>query len=108
VSHPSVYFRKKIFVNGAVTEANLRVLFDDGVAVFVNGAQVFARNVGKGLVHDKYASAGTENELAADSIPTGVFVQGENTLAVVVKQTGATSPDLSFDLELQLGVVTGP
>ncbi|WP_257458983.1 galactose oxidase-like domain-containing protein [Archangium lipolyticum] len=107
VSQPSVYFRKKILVNGAVTEASLRVLFDDGVAVFVNGTQVFTRNVGKGLAHDRYASAGTENELVADSIPAGVFVQGENTLAVVVKQTGATSPDLSFDLELRLGIVTG-
>ncbi|PTL76930.1 galactose oxidase-like domain-containing protein [Vitiosangium sp. GDMCC 1.1324] len=107
-SQPSVYFRKKITVNGIVTQANLRVLFDDGFAVFVNGTQVFARNVDKGLAHDKYASAGTENELVAGTIPTNVFVQGENTLAVVVKQTGATSPDLSFDLELQLGVVQGP
>jgi hypothetical protein len=104
----SVYFRKKFTVNGTVTQAQLRVLFDDGIAVFVNGAQVFGRNVDRGLAHDKYASAGTENELAAGTLPTGVFVQGENTLAVVVKQSGGTSPDLTFDLELQLGVVPTP
>lgn len=104
-SQTSVYFRKKITLTGSVTEANLRVLFDDGFAVFVNGTQVFSRNVDKGLAHEKYASAGTENELVSGSIPTAVFVQGENTIAVIVKQTGATSPDLSFDLELQLGVV---
>jgi galactose oxidase len=107
-SQSSVYFRKKITLNGSVTEANLRVLFDDGFAVFVNGTQVFARNVDKGLAHDKYASAGTENELVSGTIPTGAFVNGENTIAVIVKQTGATSPDLTFDLELQLGVVQGP
>ena len=107
-SQSSVYFRKKITLNGSVTQANLRVLFDDGFAVFVNGTQVFAKNVDKGLAHDKYATAGTENELVAGTIPTAAFVQGENTIAVIVKQTGATSPDLSFDLELQLGVVQGP
>lgn len=104
-SQSSVYFRKKIVVNGAVSEANLRVLFDDGIAVWVNGTLVFSRNVDKGTAHDKYASAGTENELAAGTIPAGVFVHGENTLAVVVKQTGGSSPDLTFDLELQLGVI---
>ena len=107
-SQASVYFRKKITVNGIVTQANLRVLFDDGIAVFVNGTQVFGRNVDKGVAHDKYASAGAENELASGTLPTGVFVPGENTLSVVVKQTGATSPDLTFDLELQLGVVPRP
>ena len=107
-SQSSVYFRKTITVNGTVTQANLRVLFDDGLAVFVNGTQVFARNVDKGLAHDKYASAGTENELVTGTIPASAFVPGANTIAVVVKQTGGTSPDLTFDLELQLGVVSGP
>jgi galactose oxidase len=107
-SQSSVYFRRTITVNGTVTEANLRVLFDDGFAVFVNGTQVFARNVDKGVAHHTYASDGTENELVAGSIPASAFVQGTNTIAVVVKQTGGTSPDLTFDLELQLGVVSGP
>jgi hypothetical protein len=107
-SQSSVYFRKKITVEGTVTQANLRVLFDDGIAVYVNGTQVFGRNVAKGVTHEKYASAGAENDLAADTLPTGVFVQGENTIAVVVKQTGGTSPDLTFDLELQLGIVPKP
>ena len=101
----SVYFRKKFIVSGAITEANLNVLFDDGIAVFINGTQVFARNVEKGLGHERYASSSTENELAGGIIPPKVFVQGENTLAVMVKQAGATSPDLSFDLELQLDFV---
>ncbi len=104
-SQTSVYFRKKIIVDGTVSEANLRVLFDDGFAVWVNGTLVFARNVDRGTAHDKYASDGTENELVAGTIPAGAFVDGENTIAVVVKQTGATSPDLTFDLELQLGVI---
>jgi hypothetical protein len=104
-SQSSVYFRKRITVDGTVTEAQLRVLFDDGIAVWVNGTQVFGKNVDKGVAHEKYASAGTENELATGTIPASLFVQGENTIAVVVKQTGGTSPDLTFDLELQLGLI---
>ncbi|WP_245919099.1 galactose oxidase-like domain-containing protein [Melittangium boletus] len=104
----SVYFRKKLLVNGAITDAHLNVLFDDGIAVFINGTQVFSRNMEKGFEHEKYASSSTENELAGGAIPAKVFVQGENTLAVMVKQAGATSPDLSFDLELQLGFVPNP
>lgn len=101
-SQTSVYFRKTITVNGPVAQANLRVLFDDGFVVFVNGRQVFSRNVDKGYEHFRYATASTENEQVSGTLPTDAFVQGENTIAVIVKQNGGTSPDLSFDLELQL------
>lgn len=104
----SYYFRKTFTVDGPVLEAHLRVLFDDGLAVYLNGAQVFARNVDKGTAHDKYASASTENELDSGPLPPSLFVPGENILAVVVKQNGPTSPDLSFDLELQLGFSLKP
>ena len=104
----SVYFRKKFTVVGRVTEAQLNVLFDDGIVVYVNGTQVFARNVERGTSHEKYATTSTENELAREVIPGTAFVQGENTIAVMVKQAGASSPDLSFDLELQLDLVPQP
>ncbi|MDC0708229.1 DUF1929 domain-containing protein [Stigmatella sp. ncwal1] len=104
-ARPSTYFRKKIHLSGPVTSASLELLFEDGVAVFVNGTQVFTRNVGR-MAHTKYATGSLENaretvELVLEPNP---FVQGENTLAVVVKQVGATSPDLSFDLALDVGV----
>jgi hypothetical protein len=35
-------------------------------------------------------------------IPGGAFVQGANLVAVMVKQIGATSPDLLFGLQLRL------
>ncbi|MFP2907052.1 hypothetical protein ACLESD_18795 [Pyxidicoccus sp. 3LFB2] len=34
------------------------------------------------------------------ALPSGTFVQGENSLAVMVKQHGRTSPEVSFDLQL--------
>ena len=107
-AQPSVYFRKTFLVEGTVLEADLDVLYDDGLAVFLNGTQVFTRNVDKGTAHEKYATASVENALASGPLPPSLFVPGENTLAVVVKQNGAGSPDLSFDLELRLGVALTP
>lgn len=104
-SQTSVYFRKKLTVSGPVTSASLSVLYDDGIVVYVNGTPVLSRNVATpGTAHAKYANAGAENASATESLPPDVFVQGENTLGVMVKQVGATSPDLSFDLSLALDV----
>jgi galactose oxidase len=104
-SQTSVYFRKKVTVSGTVTSATLSVLYDDGLVVYVNGAPVLYRNVdANATAHAKYANAGTENASATMALAPGVFVQGENTVAVMVKQVGATSPDLTFDLSLELGL----
>jgi hypothetical protein len=108
VSQPSVYFRKKIHLPGAVTFARLRVLFDDGVVVFVNGTQVFSRNV-PSVAHGKYASASEENREDTAELPLSPnpFVHGDNVIGVMVKQNGRTSPDLSFDLSLEVDVMPG-
>ncbi|WP_241759549.1 polysaccharide deacetylase family protein [Pyxidicoccus parkwayensis] len=100
-SQSSVYFRKKVTL-GAVSAASLRVKYDDGVAVYVNGTLVYSVNMANGLGHSTYASASTENAVSIASISPAAFVAGENTIAVMVKQVGPTSPDLSFDLELSV------
>ncbi|MCP3141916.1 DUF1929 domain-containing protein [Pyxidicoccus sp. QH1ED-7-1] len=108
-SQTSVYFRKKFTVTGAVTSATLRALYDDGVLVYLNGTQVMLRNMhATSLGHTRYATGGAENDVATEVLSPGLFVQGENTLAVMVKQVGSSSPDLSFDLSLELGVSVPP
>ncbi|SEU29373.1 galactose oxidase-like domain-containing protein [Stigmatella erecta] len=106
-ARPSTYFRKKLQLSGPVSSATLELLFEDGIAVFVNGTQVFSRNIGR-LAHAKYATGSLENarETVDLVLQPNPFVVGENTLAVVVKQVGATSPDLSFDLALDVGIQT--
>ena len=104
VAQPSVYFRRKLVLNGAPTAARVRVLFDDGFALWVNGRQVASRNVSS-TAHSAYATGGGENTLVQVDLDASAFVAGENTLAVVIKQGGPTSSDVSFDLELTL---TGP
>ncbi|XXF80125.1 polysaccharide deacetylase family protein [Myxococcaceae bacterium GXIMD 01537] len=98
-SQSSVYFRRKVTL-GTVSAATLRVRYDDGVAVYVNGTLVFSANMANGLGHSTFASASTENATSTATIAPSAFVAGENTIAVMVKQVGPTSPDLSFDLEL--------
>lgn len=101
-AQPSVYFRRKFTVHGMVEQATLQVIHDDGVAVFLNGTQVFSRYVGS-TAHGAYASGtSADNTLSTTTIPGSRFMMGDNTLAVMVKQANATSSDLSFDLELKV------
>jgi len=101
-SQPTVYFRKKVELAALPAAATITALFDDGVAVWVNGTLVFSRNVSRGLAHSASASASTENAVATEAIAVAPFVVGENVVTAVVKQLGPTSPDLSFDLELEV------
>lgn len=98
----SVYFRRVLTLPGQPTAANLKLKFDDGFAVWVNGALVAQANVERGLDHEVYASATAENVTASESLPPEAFVPGDNLVAVMIKQLGPTSNDLSFDLELQM------
>ncbi|NMO15458.1 DUF1929 domain-containing protein [Pyxidicoccus fallax] len=108
-SQPSVYFRKRITLDRPVTRAQLEVLFDDGIGVWVNGVPVFTRNMDKGTGFNEYASASVSNEYARATVPlTGnPFVLGENVIAVMVKQVNATSDDLTFALGLELEQTDG-
>ncbi|WP_224369014.1 glycoside hydrolase family 88 protein [Hyalangium versicolor] len=100
-AQPSVYFRKKLTLSGPVTSAELQVLHDDGVAVWVNGTLVFSRYVGNGTSHAVYASStSADNQVSTAIIPGSAFVSGENIIAVMVKQSSPTSSDVSFDLAL--------
>jgi peptidoglycan/xylan/chitin deacetylase (PgdA/CDA1 family) len=112
-SQTSLYFRRKVTVTGPVVEARLRAIFDDGIAVWVNGSLVLTRNMDVGVAHGKYATASAENEQVEAALPASAFVAGENIIAVMVKQNGRTSPDVSFDLRLELaeeggGSASGP
>ncbi|MFK7987300.1 MAG: MYXO-CTERM sorting domain-containing protein [Sandaracinaceae bacterium] len=100
-NHATYYFRRALTLDGVPTSARMRVTFDDGFAAFVNGTEVLARNVDDGLDHGTYASSSSDdNEVVEMDIDTGAFVEGENVIAVLVKQSGGSSSDLSFDLSL--------
>jgi MYXO-CTERM domain-containing protein len=102
---PSTYFRRRIDVGRArVRRARIRGLYDDAIAVLVNGEVVYQRHVDGGLGHDVFSSGtdGDDAPLASTEIPVDAFLPGESWIAAIVKQDAAGSSDLSFDLELVL------
>lgn len=103
---PTVYFRKTINLDALPTTATLQVIHDDGVTVWVNGYEVLSRYMNNGLHYGAWASeVADDNELSVTRLTLdsfNPFVAGPNTLAVMLKQVGPTSSDLSFDLQLSI------
>ncbi len=98
---PSAYFRKKVVLNGTVAGASLQVKYGDGVAVWINGTQVFSANVANGTAHGAFASASAPpGTVGTVEVPAGVLVDGENLISAIVKSAAGTGAGLNFDLEL--------
>ena len=106
----TAYFRRRFTLERGVVEANVRVRHDDGFAVYVNGVLVASKHV-DGLDHASFASAASvdnEETTTAIALEPSPFVEGENVIAVLVKQANATSSDLSFDLALDVTLEPPP
>lgn len=102
----STYFRKTINIpNPAIySDFTLNVYRDDGIVVYVNGTEVYRNNMPTGtVVHSTLATAAASDDgdvVQTATIPVSAFSAGNNTIAVEIHQNGATSTDLTFDLEL--------
>ncbi len=105
---PSVYFRKTFSLPFAAKSAQLHVLHDDGVIVWINGLRVFSKYAENGDGYAAWASSGSQdNERSSfvlDAVARGALRVGENVIAVMVKQSSAGSSDLSFDLSLEVSL----
>jgi hypothetical protein len=107
---PTVYFRQRFMVDGEVTSARLSAIFDDGIAVWINGRLVTQANIADFSFASLASRQSADNERIDRVLDLAVnpFVPGENWIAAQVKQVNATSSDLSFDLELELGIRRTP
>ena len=98
------YFRHKFSVANPASVSSLavRLLRDDGGAVYLNGTEIFRNNLPSGPLD----STTTAVLVAEDSVWRAMrvnpqlLVSGMNILAVEVHQVNLTSSDVSFDLEL--------
>lgn len=104
----TTYFVKKFKVLSAMTipELILDLNCDDGAIVYINGYRAFDYNMPSGyLTADTLASTdisgSTENEYISWQIDSKYLVNGENTLAIEIHQSSATSDDNYFDLQLR-------
>lgn len=107
----TTYFRKTVTISdpGSYTFTG-SIKRDDGARVYVNGTEVFNTNLPAGSITwstpaDPFAEDdGVDGQIF--SIPSSVFINGSNVIAVEVHQYACSSTDLSFDLELKQTVGT--
>jgi hypothetical protein len=104
----TTYFRRSFSVAtpASVGSLALRLVRDDGAAVYLNGTEVARTNLAPGtLTSSTLANAtvgGTEENTQAfvTELPPSLLIAGTNVLAVEVHQSAATSSDISMDAEL--------
>ena len=113
LKHTTTYFRKKFVRGSSTTLSNLalRVCFNDGVAVYLNGAEVFRCNIPTNAPFDQPATGSfsdRQNYWFSVPLSPGLVAVGTNTLAVELHRLEQWQPDLSFDLQLSEGPVELP
>ncbi|MHC4455494.1 MAG: purple acid phosphatase family protein [Planctomycetota bacterium] len=105
--YPSYYFRHSFNVADASKYESLRlkVIRDDGIVVYLNGAEVFRNNMPDGLIsYGTWATSAVggddESKWYETNIDASYLVNGKNVIAVEVHQADPASSDVSFDLQL--------
>jgi hypothetical protein len=107
--HISAYFRHVFDVTDAADFTNLdfRVLRDDGVVAYLNGAEIFRMNMPTGTITSvtrANANVAGTNELyyAPTNIiaAPGLLLEGQNILAAELHQDRPDTSDGAFDLSL--------
>ena len=102
----TTYFRRTFVNNSPVpfTALLLRVVRDDGVAVWLNGVPIFRDNLAAGAAFNTLATTtvapGIENLFNPTNLPPNILAPGTNILAVEIHQGAVDSSDISFDLDL--------
>ena len=103
----TTYFRRAFNVTNAslFTGLTLRLMRDDGAVVYLNGVEVWRTNMPTGTVGFQTvastAIAGAdETAFVQTTISPALLVTGTNVLAIELHQSGGTSTDISFDLQL--------
>jgi acid phosphatase type 7 len=103
----TTYFRRTFSVTNPAlfTSLTLRLIRDDGAVVYLNGVEVWRTNMPAGSVG--FLTPASTAIGGADEITfvqtTGSpasLVSGTNVLAIELHQSGGTSTDISFDLQL--------
>jgi hypothetical protein len=103
----TTYFRRAFQVaNPAeVMTLKVRAVRDDGVVIYINGQEAGRSNMPGGAVTSATPAAGVvggadESTFYEIDIDPALLSVGDNVIAVELHQSGPTSTDASFDLEL--------
>lgn len=110
--YATTYFRKTITISNPLlfTNFSCNVERDDGYVVYVNGTEVGRDNLPAFpavISYGSSASSAVEDGVSSFTIPSSVFVAGDNVIAVEIHQASvsgspptSTSSDISFNLQL--------
>jgi hypothetical protein len=105
--HLTSYFRKTFTASrlAAEEELELGLLADDGAVVYINGSEVYRKNMPSGSVASSTRASATvngsgEQEFTTVRLSGSMLTEGLNTVAVEVHQADPSSSDLSFNLRL--------
>jgi methionine-rich copper-binding protein CopC len=100
----TTYFRKTFSVSNpsAFTIILGNVKRDDGVAIYINGTEVYRNNLAASASYTTLASLASDDGATpvAFNFSPSVLVSGNNVIAVEIHQNSVTSSDISFDMEL--------
>jgi hypothetical protein len=102
----TTYFRKTISVADAslFTNYTLNIKRDDGVVVYINGAEKYRNNMPTGTISYTTGASTTCSDDGAGfqtaTLASGSLVTGTNVIAVEMHQVNGSSSDISFDLSL--------
>jgi hypothetical protein len=100
----TTYFRKTISITnpGIFTSISGSVKRDDGIAIYVNGTEVYRNNLAAAPGYTTLATLASDDGATAQlfSFSPSSFISGNNVVAVEIHQNAVTSSDISFDLEL--------
>ena len=102
----TTWFRRTFTVTNAaqITALAGRMIRDDGVAVYLNGVEIWRDNLAAGAVPATPAlsaiSGAAESVQITKTLNAANLVEGLNVLAVEIHQIAADSSDISFNLEL--------
>ena len=106
--YPTAYFRKTVNITKLASKDNFLIstLVDDGAAVYVNGTEVGRVNMPvEALTFNTYSTTYNNGITGTFAVPKNLLVEGDNVIAVEVHQTGATSSDLIFNLQLTCSIL---
>lgn len=109
------YFRQNFNYTGdprAQRSLQLRLLADDGAVVYLNGTEIYRRNMPDGAVNHTTSAlqnVGSARLMEPVELPAqALIVGGSNVLAVEVHQAAGGHPDLRFGAELFVTEVPRP
>jgi len=120
-ANPAAYFRTEFTITDTTTVnyLDLDYVRDDGIAIYINGVEVYRDGLAGTITNSTYANQtiGGSDEGAWNNtvIATkGLLHQGKNVIAASVHQVNAGSSDVGFDLrfetleEVDASILRGP